>query len=84
MNTWTHVASTYDGATLTVWINGRRAGSRAVAGRACSNDHPLAVGAKDYRAKGLLEAFWDGRLDDVRIYNRALGSAGLTQLAARP
>lgn len=71
-NTWTHVAATYNGATLGVWVNGVRVGSRAVTGRTCSNNNPLAVGAKNYPAKGLLEAFWDGRLDDIRIYNRAL------------
>jgi hypothetical protein len=75
VNTWTHVASTYDGATLTIWVNGKKDSSRAVSGRTCNNNHPLAVGAKNYPAKGLLEAFWDGRLDEVRIYNRAL-SAG--------
>jgi hypothetical protein len=71
-NTWTHVAATYNGATLGVWVNGVRVGSRAITGRTCSNNNPLAVGAKNYPAKGLLEAFWDGQLDDVRIYNRAL------------
>lgn len=72
--TWTHVASTYNGSTLTVWINGTRAGSMAVTGTTCSNNNPLAVGAKNYPAQRLLEAFWDGKLDDIRIYNRALSA----------
>jgi hypothetical protein len=80
LNTWTHVASTYNGSTLTVWINGKKAGSRAVTGRTCNNNHPLAVGAKNYPAKGLLEAFWDGQLDDVRIYKRALSAAEIAGL----
>jgi hypothetical protein len=71
-NTWTHVAATYDGARLTVWINGWRSGSMPVTGRTCSNNRPLAVGAKNYPAAGLLEAFWDGQIDDVRLYRRAL------------
>jgi hypothetical protein len=79
-NTWTHVASTYNGSTLSVWINGKRVASRAVTGRTCSNDHPLAIGAKNYPAEGLLEAFWDGRLDDVRIYNRALSATEIAGL----
>jgi Concanavalin A-like lectin/glucanases superfamily len=70
--TWTHVASTYNGSTLTVWVNGKNAGSTAVSGRTCSNNNPMAIGAKNYPAKGILEAFWDGRLDDIRLYNRAL------------
>ena len=78
--TWTHVASTYNGSTLTVWVNGVRAGSSAVTGRTCSNNNPLVVGAKIYPAKGILEAFWDGRLDDVRIYNRALSASEIQGL----
>ena len=80
VNTWTHVASTYNGTRLTVWINGQRAGSRAVTGRTCSNNHPLAIGAKNYPAKGLLEAFWDGRLDDIRVYRRALSASEVRRL----
>jgi hypothetical protein len=79
-NTWTHVASTYNGSTLTVWINGKRDGSLTVSGQTCANDEPLAVGAKNAPTKGLLEAFWDGQLDDVRVYSRALGAAGIAGL----
>jgi hypothetical protein len=80
-NTWTHVASTYDGSRLTIWVNGKRAGRLGVTGRTCVNDEPLAIGAKNAPAKGLLEAFYDGRLDDVRIYNRALSAAEVATLA---
>lgn len=73
-NTWTHVAGTYNGSRLRVWINGVRSGSRAITGGACHNDRPLAVGAKNHPAAGLLEAFWDGQLDDVRLYRRALSA----------
>jgi Concanavalin A-like lectin/glucanases superfamily len=79
-NTWTHVASTYNGSTLTVWVNGSRAGSRAITGTTCSNNRPLAVGAKDYPEAGLLEAFWDGQLDDIRIYRRALSATEIRGL----
>jgi hypothetical protein len=83
-NTWRHVATTYDGTRLRVYIDGRAAGSKAITGRTCVSGQPLAVGAKNAPAKGLLEAFWDGRLDDVRIYNRALSATEIGQLAARP
>ncbi|MGD9996483.1 MAG: LamG domain-containing protein [Ilumatobacteraceae bacterium] len=79
-NTWTHVASTYNGSTLTVWINGKKAGSRSVTGTTCNNNNPLAVGAKNYPAKGLLEAFFDGQIDEVRIYNRALSASEIAGL----
>lgn len=80
-NTWTQIASTYNGSRLTVWIDGKRAGSKAVSGTTCSNDEPLAIGAKNAPAKGLLEAFWDGRLDEVRLYDHALSAKGIAALA---
>jgi hypothetical protein len=79
-DTWTHVASTYNGSRLAVWINGVQAGSRAVTGRTCSNNRPLAIGAKNYPGAGILEAFWDGQLDDVRLYRRALSATEIRGL----
>ncbi|WP_457205520.1 LamG domain-containing protein [Nocardioides sp. P5_C9_2] len=84
VNVWKHVSATYDGARLRIYIDGRAAGVRQITGRTCVNTEPLAVGAKNNPAKGLLEAFWDGRLDEVRIYDRALTATEIGQLAARP
>ncbi len=81
---WVQVVSTYDGSRLRIYVNGKAAGSKAVSGHTCVNTEPLAIGAKNHRTKGLLEAFWDGRLDDVRIYNRALTATEVRQLAKRP
>jgi hypothetical protein len=79
-NTWTRVAGTYTGTTLTVWVDGVRSASRAVSGTTCANDEPMAVGAKNAPALGLLEAFWDGQLDEVRVYRRALSAAEIGRL----
>ena len=81
---WKHVATTYDGAWLRIYIDGAAAGSMRVTGRTCVSGEPLAVGAKNNPTKGLLEAFFDGRLDDVRIYDRALSKDEVGQLAVRP
>lgn len=83
VNRWKHVATTYDGTWLRVYIDGRAAGARRVSGRTCVSGEPLAVGAKNNPTKGLLEAFWDGRLDEVRVYNRALTVTEIGQLATR-
>ena len=82
LDTWMHLAATYNGSKLTVWINGKAAGSVAVSGATCANNLPLAIGAKHNPDKGLLEAFWDGRLDDVRIYRRALTASEIAGLVA--
>ena len=83
VNRWKHVATTYDGTWLRIYIDGSAAGARRISGRTCVSTEPLAVGAKNNPTKGLLEAFWDGRLDEVRIYDRALTATEVGQLAAR-
>jgi len=70
--TWVHVASTYDGATLTIYINGVLDQSLAVTGRTCANTEPVTIGAKNKTSAGLVEAYFDGRIDDFRIYDHAL------------
>lgn len=80
---WSHVAATYNGSLLKVYVNGVLSGSKTVTGRTCVSGEPLAVGAKNNPTKGLLEAFWDGRLDDVRIYGQALTATQVRSLAAR-
>ena len=84
VSAWRHLAATYDGSWLRIYIGGAAAGAKRVTGRTCASTEPLAVGAKINPTKGLSEAFWDGRLDDVRIYGRALGLDGVRRLAARP
>ncbi len=73
--TWIHVASTYDGHQLRIYINGTLDSSLAVSGATCSNAEPLAIGAKNKTRAGLIEAYFDGRIDDVRVYSKALTAA---------
>jgi hypothetical protein len=70
--TWYHVAGTYDGNTLTIYVNGVADGS-AVAGFALDYDTlPVYLGASGQPApnQGMLA----GIIDEPSIYNRALAS----------
>lgn len=75
-NEWKHVAATFDHSTqaITMYVNGTDAGI-VVAGSAPSiggvgqNSVPLRIGAKN---DGSIQGFWQGRLDEVSIYNRAI------------
>ena len=80
--TWVHVASTYDGATLKIYINGVLDRSLAVSGRTCANAEPVTIGAKNKTSAGLVEAYFDGRIDDFRIYDRALTVAEIKAVRA--
>ena len=70
LNTWTHVAGTYDGAMQRLFVNGMQVGSRAQTGGAAVSASPLRIGGN-----GVWGEFFAGRIDEVRIYNRALSQA---------
>ena len=68
LNTWSHVAVTYDGSMLRLHINGVDAGSRAATGTLVPTSPP------DAGVLGGAMAFAGG-LDEVRLYRRALSVA---------
>lgn len=67
---WTHVVATFDGAAMHIYINGVADTTLAAAGVLRKNDEPLYVGAS-----GFYSRFFDGSLDDVRVYPFALSPA---------
>ena len=70
LNTWTHLAATYDGAQLRLYVNGVQAGSRAQTGNMVVSTGPLRIGGN-----AVWTEFFSGLIDEVRVYNRALSAA---------
>jgi hypothetical protein len=66
-NTWVHVAATYDGTTQRLYVNGTQVSSRAQTGSITTSSNPLRVGGNSIYGE-----YFQGRIDEVRIYNRAL------------
>ncbi|MCH5373635.1 MAG: FG-GAP-like repeat-containing protein, partial [Planctomycetes bacterium] len=79
---WTHVVATYDGATMRLYQDGVAVASAPKAGwltpgpevEVWIGDNPPSQGSRP----------WDGAIDDVRIYDRALSDAEVEQLYAEP
>lgn len=67
LNTWSHLATTYDGTTVRLYQNGEEVGNLVTTGSIPISTRPLQIGGNTQYG----EAF-AGRIDDVRIYNRAL------------
>ena len=67
VNAWTHVALTYDGATLRLFVNGTQVASRATTGTIEATDSPLWIGGNSPYGE-----YFTGLIDEVRVYNRAL------------
>jgi chitodextrinase len=70
LNTWTHLAATYDGSTLKVYVNGAQAGSFAIAGNIAVSSGALRIGGN-----GVYGEYFSGLIDEVRVYSRALSQA---------
>jgi uncharacterized protein DUF4082/concanavalin A-like lectin/glucanase superfamily protein/Big-like domain-containing protein/fibronectin type III domain protein len=67
LNTWTHLAATYDGTTLRLYVNGAEVNSVSLAGPIVASDGPLRVGGN-----AIFGEYFRGRIDEIRIYNRAV------------
>lgn len=78
--TWTHLASTYNGSRLKIYVNGELVNSLSVKRPVCVNDNPLAVGAKYVPANNSNMNFVAGMLDDVRVYDNALSASRIRTL----
>lgn len=68
LNTWTHLAATYDGSEMKLYINGKQAGSTKsefVPNKSC----PLRIGAGN--TEGNPDYFFPGEITEVRIWNQA-------------
>jgi hypothetical protein len=66
-NTWTHLAVTYDGAALRLYVNGVQVSSRAQTGNLVTSSNPLQIGGDSIYGQ-----YFQGTIDEVRIYNVAL------------
>ncbi len=70
LNQWTHLATTYDGAALRLFVNGVQVASKAQTGAIGSSTGPLRIGGN-----AIWPEYFRGLIDEVRIYNRALSPA---------
>jgi hypothetical protein len=67
LNTWSHLAATYEGTTLRLYVNGTLAGTRTTTQAILSSTSPLRLGGN-----AVWGEYFQGKIDEVRIYNRAL------------
>lgn len=79
LNAWTHLAITYDGSAVTGYVNGQSVGSVAAAGVirvAAGSAAALMIGNEPQRDAVQPGGFaWDGLIDEVAFYDRALTAA---------
>jgi hypothetical protein len=71
-NQWTHLAATYDGTTQRLYVNGTQVAQRPQTGPTQVSSSPLRLGGNSVWGE-----FFKGRIDEVRVYNRALSTAAI-------
>jgi hypothetical protein len=79
---WSHVAVTRSGDTFTIYHNGKAVGRKKPAG-AIRHRNTISVKLGTvFDPRGTRLNVFDGLIDDVRVYNRALTAADISRLAA--
>jgi len=74
LNTWQHVAATFDGSTMTIYVNGVQQASSSVSGSIDTDTtDPLVMGLNN-------GSDWNGSIDEVSLYNRALTSTEIQSI----
>jgi len=76
LNRWHHLAMTYDGSILKAYLDGREVAAKKIDEERVPGSTPLDIGR---RQDGYI--YFSGRIDEVRLYNRALSAKELKKSA---
>ncbi|MEH2449278.1 MAG: LamG-like jellyroll fold domain-containing protein [Nostoc sp.] len=78
---WVHLVGTYDGSMLRLYVDGVQIGANPVTGNLLVDNNPVTIGAAENYAEGTpLGDCFNGLVDEVRIYNRALSATEIMNL----
>jgi hypothetical protein len=75
---WHHAAGVYDGQTIWLFVDGRLDVSSPATGRIKLNSWPVLIGEN----AEIPTRYWNGWIDDVRIYSSALAESQIQILSA--
>jgi hypothetical protein len=80
---WVHLAGVYDGTSLRLYVNGTQQATLAKTGTILASARPILLGGNANTATALAatEAL-HGRVDDLRLYARALTASEISALAS--
>jgi hypothetical protein len=76
-NEWHHLAAVYDGSVQQIYIDGKLDATQPWTGGIASNDADVLIGENSEQT----QRFFDGLIDDVRVYNYALSENQIKALA---
>jgi len=74
---WHHVAGVFDGTNINIYLDGALDGSEPTTEPIGINDKPMLIGNNPYD----LNRWWDGLIDEVKVYDCALSENEVRYLA---
>lgn len=78
--TWVHVAQTWDGSTLTLYLNGEPVGSTTSSYTIKNTPSDVYIGDREADGAARETQSWTGDIDDARYYGRALSETEMERL----
>jgi len=75
INKWMHVAGTYDGSSMKLYIDGKLEEEQSASGTMSTNTDPLYIGTRGGYST------WNGDISDVHIYSKAFTDKEIADLA---
>ena len=85
IKTWHLYTGTYDGSYVGLYIDGIEVVKTSHSDKTIYNDNgPLRIGVDDYADSSFPDRLFNGVIDDVRIYNRALTAEEVYKLYYKP
>ena len=76
LNEWSFIVGTYDGTMMRLYVNGNLEETLSVSGSLNENNNVLLLGTR----LRLTSDTFEGILDDIRIYNKALSEGEIKEL----
>lgn len=80
---WHHIAATYDGSNLKLFIDGKLVKAKAATNPIAQHNQDITIGNINDKLGGDVQGkfgAYDGLLDDLRLYNRALSDKDILNL----
>ena len=72
LNTWTHIAGTWDGTIMRSYVNGHQVGTKSLSGTVTeiNNDALIGKGADQTEPQ-----YFNGIIDELKVFNKALSAS---------
>jgi len=81
LNQWSHVALVRDSSTQKIYLNGQLSGTLSNTSTTSTSSEPFLIGDTNDTAP---DEFFEGKLEQVRIFNTALSALKVSDLYAEP